>query len=137
MAAISVTAANVVSAGGTIEYNRTSGGTITAGMSVYVDSNGLAQIGSNVAAASANTRGVALNGASAGQPVAIQRDGDITIGGTVAIGKVYVQGTAGGIIPVDDIAGTEYIGLVGIGKTAAVLTIITGTAGVAAAGAVS
>jgi hypothetical protein len=136
MAAISITAANVVSAGGTIE-TRTSGATITAGMVVYLDANGLAQIATNTASASALPRGIALDTASSGQPVTLQRDGDITIGGTAAVGKVYVIGTAGGIIPVDDIAGTEYIGLVGIGKTAAILTIVLGTAGVIAAGAVS
>jgi hypothetical protein len=67
----------------------------------------------------------------------VQTAGDITIGGTVAVGKPYVLGTAGGIIPVDDIAGGEFVTYVGVGKTSSVLTLGFLAGGVAAAGAVT
>src|SRR6185369_16605641 len=105
MAAISVTAANVARVDGSVVHNL-AGATITAGMAVYVDASGLVQIATNATSAGsgvgAQNVGVALNGASSGQPVDVLRDGTVNIGGTVAVGKPYVVGTAGGIIPVDD-----------------------------------
>src|SRR6185503_12860111 len=100
------------------------GATITAGMAVYVDSAGAVQIGTNATSAGsgvgAQLVGTALNGGSSGQPIQILKSGGtVNIGGTVAVGKQYCWGTAGGVIPVDDIASTEYITTFGVGLTAA------------------
>lgn len=118
MTAIAVTAASVAPGDGTQE-TRLSGAAITAGQLVYMDANGLYQVATNATAASSVVRGVALDTApGAGQPLTIQRTGKWTVGGTVVVGKSYNLGTAGGIIPVDDIAGGEYITNVGVGISA-------------------
>jgi len=140
MAAITVTAGSVARVDGeVVTYN--SGATITAGMSVYVDSNGAVQIGTNATSAGsgvgATAVGVALNGGASGQPIAILKNGTVNIGGTAAVGKQYCLGTAGGIIPVDDIATGEYITPVGVGVTSANIKLGYNVSGVAAAGAVS
>jgi hypothetical protein len=140
MAAISVTAANVLRVDGKVVHYL-SGATITAGMAVYVDASGLVQIGTNATSAGsgvgAQNVGVALNGGSAGQPIDVLVDGTVNIGGTAAVGKPYVLGTAGGIIPVDDIAGTELITGIGVALTAANIKLAINVSGVAAAGAVT
>lgn len=69
--------------------------------------------------------GIALNSApGAGQKVDVLiRDPDFDPGFTVALGKVYVLGTAGAIMPVDDIAGTEYVCVIGVGEDATSLRV--------------
>lgn len=133
--AISVTAGSVVAGEGTKEQ-RTAGGAITAGQVVRLSSAAvIAAV--NDSAANAAAYGIALNGGGTGQPILVQLTGDITIGGTVAVGKVYALGTSGGIIPVDDIAGSEYITVIGVGISASVIRLSIKAGGVAAAGAVS
>jgi hypothetical protein len=139
MAAISVTAASVQPGSGDKE-TRICGAAISVGQLVYVDTNGLVQVATNAAAASAACKGVALGSTSAsGQYVTYQKNGSWTVGGTVALGKPYAVGTAGGIIPVDDIAGTEFITNVGVGISVTQIDMGPGPqiGGVAAAGAVS
>jgi hypothetical protein len=142
MAAITVTPGSVLRVDGDKVHGYLAGATITAGMSVYVDSNGAVQIGTNATSAgsgvSAQLVGVALNGGSSGQDIAILKTGGtVNIGGTVAVGKQYCLGTAGGIIPVDDIATGEYITTVGVGITAANIKLGYTVSAVQAAGAVS
>jgi uncharacterized protein YraI len=134
-AAISVTAASVVRVEGDIEQ-RTAGGTITAGQVVRLSSGSVvAAVNDN--ATNAAAYGIALNGGGSGQPIIVQKTGDITIGGTVAVGKIYALGTSGGIIPVDDIAGSEFISIIGVGISATVIRLSIKAGGVAAAGAVT
>lgn len=134
-APISVTAANVVRVEGDTE-SRTAGGTITAGQVVRLSgSSVIAAV--NDSAANAAAYGIALNGGGSGQPILVQRTGNVTIGGTVAVGKIYALGTSGGIIPVDDVAGSEYITIIGVGVSATVIKLSINAGGVAAAGAVS
>lgn len=140
MAAISVTPGSVLRVdGAVVSFN--AGATITAGMVVYVDANGAVQIGTNATSAGSGVGalavGVALNGGSIGQPIDVLTNGTVTIGGTAAVGKPYVLGTSGGVIPVDDIAGTEFVTQVGIGTTAANIKLGVNVSAVAAAGAVT
>ncbi len=142
MAAISVTPGSVLRVDGEVINGFLAGATITAGMAVYVDSAGAVQIGTNATAAGsgvgAQLVGTALNGGSAGQPIQILKTGGtVNIGGTVAVGKQYCMGTGGTIIPVDDIAGSEYVTTYGVGLTAANIKTGIVVSGVAAAGAVS
>lgn len=134
-AAISVTAGSVVAGEGDKEQ-RTAGGTITAGQVVRISSSTVVAA-ANDSAGNALAWGVALNGGSTGQPIVVQKTGDITIGGTVAVGKIYALGTSGGIIPVDDIAGSEFITIIGVGTSATVIRLAIKAGGVAAAGAVT
>lgn len=133
MAALTITAANVLGSAGPTKL---AGATITAGQAVRLSGDTVIPA-VNDNAANANVYGVALNGGAAGQPIAVQQGGDVTIGATVAVGKWYVLGTAGGIIPVDDIAGAEFPSLIGFGQSAALLTLHLIPKAVAAAGAVA
>lgn len=129
MTAISVTAANVIGGEGAKEQ-RVLGGTVTAGQHVRV-SSGAIVAGSNNTAAAAAVHGIALNGGAAGQPVVVQRDGLITIGGTVAVGEVYVAGADGAIEPKADQSSGDYVTVIGIGVSATQIRLVNAIGGVA------
>lgn len=127
MADISITAANVVAGNDAAIVHGTAGEAITAGKAVYLSSTTnrwmLADSNSGTPEARRAT-GVALNGASAGQPVAVQKGGDITIGATLTAGTAYyLSDTAGGICPVADVGSGEYVCLIGLARSASVLAI--------------
>lgn len=128
MTDISITAGNVVPANNAIIERGTAGATITAGQVVYLDTSDnrykLADADSATAAVRA-ARGIALNGASAGQPLAVQTGGDLTIGATIAAGVSYYlsAGTAGGICPIADLGQDDYPVLVGMGKSTTLLKV--------------
>ena len=122
MAAITITAANVVKdANAEIEYGIL-GATITAGQVVYKNtSTGKFELAdANSATAEVRgPRGVALNGGALNQPVAVQYGGDITIGGTAVVGTTYALGsTAGAIVPVADLTTGDYVSHIGVGISA-------------------
>jgi hypothetical protein len=142
MAAITVTPGSVLRVDGEVVNGYLAGATITAGMAVYVDTAGAVQIGTNASSAGSGVAsplvGIALNGGSSGQPIQILKTGGtVNIGGTAAVGKQYCLGTAGGIIPVDDIASAEYITTIGVGITAANIKLGVNVSAVQAAGAVT
>lgn len=141
MADLSITAANVVRVSGNVR-NGTAGATITAGKAVYFDSSTgtwkLAVVdgtGSPTANTSgANGLGIALNGASSGQPLTVQIDGVINPGGTVTVGTIYVcsAAAAGGIAPSADLSGVDndLVSILGVGTSTSQITL-----GVLASGA--
>ncbi|MEQ9634807.1 MAG: hypothetical protein RLW68_01850 [Devosia marina] len=127
MADISITAANVVKGSNAVVEPGTAGATITAGQVVYKDAADgkykLADADSATAAAKA-PRGIALNGASDGQPLSIIRSGDVTIGATVTAGTAYyLSPTPGGIAPVADVLSGDDVVLIGLAKSASVLAV--------------
>ena len=86
MAALSITAGNVVTVSGTTEWG-TAGATVTAGQTVYKKASDskfyLADCDKTAHDGNAeidNVYGIALNAASAGQPLCVQKTGTITIG---------------------------------------------------------
>lgn len=134
MADISITAANVVAGSNAAIEHGTAGATITAGQMVYKDASDgrykLADCDSATADAK-SPRGVALNGASNGQPLSIQRSGDITIGGTLTPGTAYyLSPVAGGICPLADVASGDSVVLLGLAESAAVLALDIQVSGV-------
>lgn len=134
MTDLSITAANVVPGADARTDAGTAGATITAGQSVYLDAatNTYKLADSNGAAALRTPVGVALSGASAGQPLTVQKSGDITIGATLTPGVAYYQSdTPGGICPVADVGSGEYSCIIGIAKSASVLDINIQASGVA------
>ena len=131
-----ITAANVKCYGTKAEG--IAGATIVAGNTVRRDaSTGKMVLSSDNSAVNAETAGVALNAASDGQPLDYQKSGLIDLGATIAVGKVYVQSTDGGIAPVDDHAGGEFATVIGVGTAANRLKMGIIASGVAAAGAVA
>ena len=103
MAAISITAASVLkSSTGQVSVG-TSGATITAGQSVYIDtsdSNKIKLADANGTAPANTFAGIALNAASSGQPVSYCTNdtAGFTIGATVLAGDtIWLSPTAGGL----------------------------------------
>jgi hypothetical protein len=87
MADISITAASVVPSTNAVKRTGTAGATITAGQLVYKDASDSNKIklADNDASAAATVVGIALNGASSGQPITYaETDPELTIGATVA-----------------------------------------------------
>jgi hypothetical protein len=127
MAALTITAASVVAGSNAIVENGTAGDTITAGQVVYLDTaTGRYELAdcNSATLAVRQARGIALNGAADGQPLRILKSGDITIGATMTVGAAYyLSGTAGAIIPVADLATSDYVVFLGIAKTAAILGV--------------
>lgn len=117
---MSVTPADVLAGTGAVIEDQTAGATITAGQVVYYDSaDGLMKLAEadSATAAARVPYGIALNGASNGQPLKVQRGGQIDIGATVVDGTVYVlSGTAaGGIAPAADLTAGWFTSVIGIG----------------------
>lgn len=132
-----ITAANVVPGTGAKKRTGTAGATITAGQTVYLDSSDnkyKAYDADSGTAAVRTLAGIALNGASNGQPLTIQYDGNITIGATVAAGVIYVgSDTAGGIMPAADIETGDYVTVIGVGISTTQIKLTFIESGVAAA----
>jgi hypothetical protein len=134
MADISITAANVVPGSDAVRESGTAGATITAGQLVYLDTSDMKfkLADANGAAALRVPNGIALNGASNGQPLSVQKGGDITIGGTMTAGIPYfLSDTPGGLCPLPDIGTGEYSCIVGIAKSTSVLAVNIQPSGVA------
>jgi hypothetical protein len=135
MADLTITAASVIAGSGADIEHGTAGATITAGQTVYRDAatGKYLLADSNSATAAARTpRGIALNGAANGQPLAILKGGPITIGATVTAGVAYYQSdTPGGICPVADVGSGEYSCVLGIATSAAVVAVEIQASGVA------
>lgn len=130
MTDISITAANVLPGANATTLSGTAGATITAGQVVYLDeaTTGewlLADSDAAGAAARGSGRiGIALNGASDGQPLKVQIDGNITIGGTMTAGVAYfLSDEPGGIAPYADLGSGDYVMLIGVSVSTTVLSL--------------
>ncbi|NEJ73792.1 hypothetical protein GR197_25165 [Rhizobium phaseoli] len=127
MADIVITPANVLAASNAERDAGIAGETITAGKAIYLaaTTNRWMLADSNSATAEARqAKAIALNGASVGQPVAFQKSGDITIGGTLVAGSAYyLSDTPGGICALADVGSGEYVCLLGLAKSTSVLAM--------------
>lgn len=135
MADLSVTAASCVPVAGALIGYGTSGGTLAAGKAIYLEASSntwkLADNNSGTAEVRQATA-IALTGSSAGQPVAYQTSGDLTLGATMTAGVAYyLSDTAGGICPVADLASGEYPCLIGIASSTTVIKLGFNYSGVA------
>lgn len=138
MTDLTITATSVVKSTGSKTKTGIAGAAITAGQVVYVDtgdSNKIKVVDSDSATALAReVAGIALNGASSGQPVTYQWDGRITVGATVAVGTIYVASdTAGGIMPAADLETGDYTSILGIAVSTTELDLQIHNGGVAKA----
>lgn len=127
MTDISITVANVIPGANAVRENGTAGETITAGMAVYKSSSIKKWLKADSNSATPEARqatAIALCGSSLDQPITVQTKGDITIGGTLVAGVAYyLSDTPGGICPIADVGSGEYVCLLGVSKSTAVLTL--------------
>lgn len=127
MTDLSITAASVLPGAGAEIVHGTAGAAITAGQVVYRDADANTWKLADNDSATAAVRlphGFALNGAASGQPIAVEVDGDITLGAVLTAGTAYyLSSTAGGICPVADLASGDYPCLLGIAESTSVLRI--------------
>lgn len=133
MTDIVITAANVIAGASATILRGAAGATVTAGQPVARNPDGTFILADNnaVTAAGRTAVGVALNGASAGQPLAVAKDGPVTIGGTLTPGVAYyLSDTPGGICPVADVGAGEYVVLLGLATSATVLNLAIQNSGV-------
>lgn len=126
MSDISITAANVAKGANASTQKGTAGATITAGQSIRLDtSDNLMKLADNdVSLAAATVAGIALCGASSGQPIEWLTGGNINPGGTVTVGEIYVlSSNAGGICPEGDLGSGDYVSVIGIGTTSSNISV--------------
>lgn len=120
MADVAQTAANVKPVSDAIlDTSGNAGETVTAGKPVYLETDGKWYMSdANGTAAKKDLKGIALNGASLDQPLAVQKGGVINIGGTVVVGTIYVvSATPGGVAPSTDlVSGMDTI-IIGVAIT--------------------
>jgi len=138
MADLTQTAANVAAgANAVIEKRFKFGATVAQGKPVYLSAaNKWLLADNNVSAVEAGQYGVgiALNAGSDGQEAAVQTEGEINLGATLAVGTTYgVSATAGMICPDADIASTNFVTILGVAKTAAILRLKPIVSGIARA----
>lgn len=125
MADLSVTASAVVAGSNATRDTGIAGETITAGKAVFLNAaTNRWMLSDNNGTGTREVKGIALNGASANQPLAVLKDGDITIGATLVAGTDYwLSATAGGICPRADLAtGMDTI-QIGVAKSTSVLAV--------------
>ena len=124
MVDIVITATNVI---GAPSEHGVAGETLVAGKAVYRAATSKKWMLADSNSATPEVRqatGIALNGAALNQPVAVQKSGDITVGGTLVAGSsYYLSDTPGGICPDADVGAGEYVCLLGVAKSTSVLTL--------------
>lgn len=127
MANLSITAASVIKdATAIVDTGKLSGGVLTAGMPVYLNTSNAAIAARADSASTDAVYGISLNSTpAAGQPVAILTSGLYTVGATVAVGTVYCLAYATGaglICPNADIqaqtGGVAYVTVLGVAVSA-------------------
>lgn len=127
---LSITATQVLKGSDATTNNGIAGATITAGQPLYLNaSSSLALCDADGDATTSVCVGIALHGASAGQPIHYQTGGSITLGAAAAmtVGETYLTSdTAGGIRPVADVDAGDYVSILGVASSASVLKMCSG-----------
>lgn len=134
MTDLSITASQVLPDANGNSATGLAGASITAGQVVYLDSASSTYklFDANDTGANAVSPGIALNGASAGQPIKVQLTGTITLGAGAGptLGLVYVaSANAGGIAPSADIASNWRTTILGVGGTSNTLVLAIANSG--------
>jgi hypothetical protein len=127
MADLVLTPSAIIAGSNSAQEHGTAGETITAGKAVYKSATTkkwmLADSNSATAAAR-QAGGIALNGASDGQPITVHKSGDLTVGAVLTAGEaIYLSDTPGGLCPLADVGAGEYVCLIGLGKSTTVLAV--------------
>ena len=126
MANITQTAANVAAGSSATRVQLVQAGeAITQGMPVYLASDGkYYQTDANDTAVKAQSKGIAISPASADGYFLMAVDGLINLGATLAVGQVYcVSATKGAIAPYGDLTTNDFVTILGIATTTALMDI--------------
>jgi hypothetical protein len=129
MSNISITAANVVAtSASTVKASGTSGEAVDIGQSVWLDpaDGRIKKAQATNATHAPNIVGVALDTvAAANQPITYATSGDVTFGGGLTQGQVYVVSAtaAGAIAPYSDLAATNYVAFLGLALSTTVMRL--------------
>jgi hypothetical protein len=127
MTDLAITAANVVPGNDAKIVHGFAGEALAQGKQAYLDSTSKKWMLADSNSATAEARaacGTVLNAAALNQPVAIAKDGQVTIGATMTAGSdYYLSDTPGGICPVADIGTGEYVCRIGVALSASVLDL--------------
>ncbi|TPI39308.1 hypothetical protein FJW07_14105 [Mesorhizobium sp. B3-1-9] len=127
MADLVITPENVIAGADAGTETGAAGETIIAGQQLYRSSatKKLMKADNNAASVEARTAiGTALNGGALDQPIKFQKSGDVNVGAILTPGATYfLSDTPGGICPAADLGAGEYVQLIGIAKSASVLTL--------------
>ena len=136
MANLSITAANVALGGSSTRTETVQAGeSITQGMPVYLSSTDgkWYQSDANVVAAATATHGIAMSPAATNGYFAVSRTNgqDVNLGATLEVGQIYVvSATKGAIAPYGDLIASDYVIILGVAKTTAVLQQLFSPTGV-------
>ena len=136
MADISVTAASVLASSDAITENGVAGATITAGQVVALNTTTGKYVLADAdgAAGIDRPRGIALNGASDGQPLKIAKSGDVTFNAALTAGVTYYLSPApGGIAPRADVLTGDIVSVLGVAKSTTILALDVQYSGTASA----
>jgi hypothetical protein len=136
MSDLAITAASVAAGAGASVVDGTANAAIVHGKSVYLDpdTGKFGLYDANGATAAIRTLfGVALSASAGdGQPIRVQKGGEINLGATLAVGTVYVgSATPGGIAPIDDLVAGWYTSTLGIAVSTSRLAMQIQNGGVA------
>lgn len=126
MADLVITAASVLAGSESTTENGTAGAVVTAGQVVSLDpaTGKLVLTDADGVADIRRPRGVALNSASANQPLRILKAGDLTVNAVLTAGVSYFASpTPGGIAPRADVLTGDYVTHIGIARSTTVLAV--------------
>lgn len=126
MANITQTAANVAAGSSATRVQLVQAGeAITQGQPVYLASDGkYYQTDANDTAVKAQAKGIAVSPAALDGYFLMANDGLINLGATLAVGQVYcVSATKGAIAPYGDLTTNDYVTILGIATTTALMDI--------------
>lgn len=131
MADISVTASAVVPGSNAVTQDYIAGaGGVTAGQPVYQQASSSTVLPADADSATAEVRtpvGIAVNTAAAGQPVKVQKSGNLTLNAALTAGRIYIlSANAGMIAPHTDLTTNWYPVILGTATSATVLKMPAG-----------
>jgi hypothetical protein len=137
MANLTITVANMVPASDAqYETAYLAGGTLTRGMSVYLDSTTstwkAADCDASAAAAGSAGIGICMSDCVSGQPCVVQVGGSLAFGAILTVGTIYVvSATAGLICPVADLTTNGRVTILGVASTTSNLVMRRWATGIA------
>lgn len=124
---LTITSAVPVAGSGLVYGDGIAGATFAPGLLAYRDATDgyKFKLAITSSQAAAEVEGLALHIAVAGQPLRILRAGEVTLGTTLAVGMVYcLSGSSTGLLcPVTDVDSGEYVTIVGVARTTAIMKL--------------